>query len=264
MKNLLVFLFLLLSFSSSYAGVQDSVGVEKKGDKYFIKHKMEAKETLFALSRKYNVPVNEIKEANPGLDINDISIGQVIYVPAKNYKEPASKASAGTHMVQPKETLYGLSKQYKVSVKDIEKANPELSEKGLQVGMVLIIPTTSSGGTIYTPAVVKPKPAPKPKLPATLPSSNEKVEKIKESGVAEPSYASGEGIELFAFHRTAPVGTIIQVINEATDQQVFVRVVGGLQNVSSETVLIQLSPKAIEKLKGSDKKFKVKLYYFAE
>lgn len=264
MKNILAFLIVLLSVTASYAEIKDSVGVEKKGGKYFIKHQMESKETLFALSRKYNVPVNEIKEANPGVDITDISIGQVIYVPAKNYKGPEPKRSANTHVVRPKETLYGLSRTYDVSVKDLEKANPDLKEKGLQIGMVLVIP--SGPGNTTKVAVVEPKQAPKPKrIPAKLPSTNEKVEKIKETGYAESASSSGEGIELFAFHKTAGVGTIIQVENEDSGQQVFVRVVGTLRSPSSETVLIQLSPKALSKLKASSgSKFKVKLYYFSE
>lgn len=38
------------------AARRDSVGTEQKNGKLFVKHKVEPKETLYALSRKYGVP----------------------------------------------------------------------------------------------------------------------------------------------------------------------------------------------------------------
>lgn len=61
-------------------------------------------------------------------------------------------AQQRTHTVQPKETIYGISKQYNVSQEDLKRANPFLNERGLQIGDVLVIPggaeTSNADGRI--------------------------------------------------------------------------------------------------------------------
>ncbi len=49
-------------------------------------------------------------------------------------------AGPRTHTVQPKETLYGITKQYGIAAAELVAANPTL-EQGLKVGMVLTIPS---------------------------------------------------------------------------------------------------------------------------
>lgn len=44
------------------------------------------------------------------------------------------------HEVQPKETVYGISKQYGITQEELKSANPFLEERGLQIGDVLLIP----------------------------------------------------------------------------------------------------------------------------
>ena len=309
MKKTLIFLLLLFgAFVSAQASVLDSVGVEKKGDAYFIQHKMEAKETLYALSRRYSATVDEIKKANPGVNINDIGIGQIILVPAKNYKpKPAATAVSSAvpasgkkvHKVEPKETLFALSQKYGVTVDELKKANPALNEKGLQVGMELVIPGKATSAVAVTetkkpepepaakpaqntnaatgttpaatpkpattaPVAVKPKSEPLPArlTPTDLPSKNNKIEKINENGMAETAPARQDAPDFFAYHKTAPVGTIILVVNDQNNQNAYVRVIGTLINPSSETSVIQLSPKAMERIKAGETKTKVSLSYF--
>ncbi len=301
MKKALIFLSLLCAFVSSQASVLDSVGVEKKGDTYFIQHKMEAKETLYALSRRYNATVDEIKKANPGVNINDIGIGQIILVPAKNYKPAAASSSAPVsgkkiHKVEPKETLFALSQKYGVTVDELKKANPALNEKGLQVGMELVIPGKSAPSAVAATETRKPEPAPAVKpaqststgtapaatpkpvtaaaekqksepaparlTPTDLPSKNNKIEKVNENGLAENAPARQDAPDFFAYHKTAPVGTIIHVVNDQNNQNAYVRVIGPLKDPSSETAIIQLSPKAMERIKAGDTKAKVSLSYF--
>jgi LysM repeat protein len=335
MKNslhLLFFLFLFIIFSSQ-ASVLDSLGVEKKNGKTFIKHKIDPKETIYALSRKYGVTVAEIKEANPGVDFASLNIGDIVYVPSKNTSEKTTaakpsepvkqeapvksqNAAAGkTHKVQPKETLFALAKKYDLSVDELKKANPEL-DKGLQVGMILEIPqkgvAQSTGAKSGKPekldvedgpakpqfkddapvkreepkkddvvkkeepkkteqsapkaepvavkAEAKPEAAPvkRTSVPAEIPASNSKIEKIKESGMAEAAPSRSEGPDFYALHKTAPVGTIIQVINEENNQTAFVRVVG----TSNSAAIIQLSPKTLQRLNVKGDKVKVVLSYF--
>lgn len=126
-----------------------------------ISHTVAPKETLYSISRKYNVPVDEIKSSNEKLLINGLKIGQVITIPSTKVSasnnvvssviEPLSSVSKVvvpqdqvavnniTHKVEPKETLYSLSKKYNVTVDEIKQQNKELLQKGLQVGQLLTI-----------------------------------------------------------------------------------------------------------------------------
>ena len=134
-------LFLFLNTQVSQAGVQDSIGVEKKDGKRFVLHRLDAKETLYALSRKYGVSVDEIKKANTDVNLNELKVGQVVRVPSpeKTTNATVGKGSSSTHIVIPGETLYSIAKKYNVSVEDMKKMNPSAAS-GLSIGDELQIP----------------------------------------------------------------------------------------------------------------------------
>ncbi|MCZ6899056.1 MAG: muramidase-2 precursor, partial [Bacteroidetes bacterium] len=65
-----------------------------------------------------------------------------------------------------------------------------------------------------------------------------------------------------ALHRTAPVGTIIQIKNEMNDMRVFVRVVGKFPDTgNNEKLLIKISKAAYQRLGVIDSRFPVVLSY---
>jgi len=110
-------------------------------------HKLAKGETLYALSKKYKVSLEDIKKANPGMG-DDLDIGQEIKIPLAgktNSKEEAKdekedfKGEFFVHKLKSGETLSALSKKYKVGLDKIKKANPGLSDK-LDVGDEIKIP----------------------------------------------------------------------------------------------------------------------------
>lgn len=109
-----------------------------------FQHTVAPKETWYALSRLYNVPVKSIIEANPGVDT--LRIGQKVVIPPA--KKPAAETQARpgfvTHQVAPQETLYGISAWYKISVDELIKINPEL-KNGLKSGQLIYVPDAKSG-----------------------------------------------------------------------------------------------------------------------
>jgi LysM repeat protein len=115
----------------------------KKGtnaENYFL-YTVKSKETLYGISKKYGVEIEEIKSLNPGMGAS-VAEGQSIKIPHK--KEPGKSESAEQsgqqfmHTVQAGETLYSISRIYDVSVNDIKTANPTLNES-LNVGQEIII-----------------------------------------------------------------------------------------------------------------------------
>jgi len=129
MRELLtISLVFILSFNKITA--QDSI----------IEHKIQKGETAYFIAQKYKVSVDEIYKLNPESQ-NGIKDNQVLKIPIHNSENTTSKQQ--THIVAPKETLFGLSKQYHVSVEAIQNANQEILASGLQIGQELIIPQNS-------------------------------------------------------------------------------------------------------------------------
>lgn len=174
--------FLLITFSSiaSENANVDSVGVERVGDKTFILHSVEPKETLFGISRRYAAPVSEIIESNEALK-QGLKIGQTIRVPYIAKSEIPRGASL--HKVVPGETLFSISKAYGVSVSEVMNWN-ELKGNDLSVGQSLII---NKPEAVVTPtkveAVVQEKPKPQVEVATTtVPVKTAEIEapKVKE------------------------------------------------------------------------------------
>lgn len=142
-----------------------------------VEHEVAAKETLYGLSKKYNTSIDKIKEANPAIETEGLKIGLKLIIPtgeskvdavaskkeekpiqkevvAKKeevkkiekapvvQKEEVKEASISgeqiVHEVQPKETKYGISKKYGVSIAELESLNPEI-KNGLAVGVKLLV-----------------------------------------------------------------------------------------------------------------------------
>lgn len=113
----------------------DSLGVETINGQTFVIHRVEEKETLFAISRRYHTTVTDILRYNASAS-SGLEIGQILKVP---YLPPARKPAGGlVHVVAPKETLYSISRVYQVSVDDLKQWN-NLSDNALTIGQELVI-----------------------------------------------------------------------------------------------------------------------------
>jgi LysM repeat protein len=111
-----------------------------------VTHKVSKGETITQIAKLYNVTPQDIYKLNPDAQ-NGIQEEAVLLIPndksfSYNFKKKLAPvvSISKKHEVLPKETLYGISKLYNVSVSDIEIANSELLKAGIQSGQVLIIP----------------------------------------------------------------------------------------------------------------------------
>lgn len=129
------------------------------GGKRFTVHRVEAGQTLFALSRAYAVPVEALLEANPDAR-EGLAIGQEVLVPVdavmkKEVRSAPVMLSDGElrHTVQKKETLFGIARAYGVDVNALLERNPQ-AQTGLREGDTVIIPVAAADAT--TTAVNRP------------------------------------------------------------------------------------------------------------
>jgi peptidoglycan endopeptidase LytE len=112
-------------------------------------HEVASKETLWGISKKYNVSVDDLKKANPSLETEGLKIGQQIIIPSNNVVSINEKpVEAVTEVVstdvefyrevKAKETKYGISKEYGITVAELERQNPSIKGK-VPVGYLLKI-----------------------------------------------------------------------------------------------------------------------------
>ena len=133
------------------------------------KHTVASGESFYVIAKKYNISVEELKKANPQVENDKLDIKDVVFIPGtenivvkdkkvkeekKKEKENSAieddvvasvqdKSNSGNennllHEVLPKETKYGISKRYGISIAELEKLNPQLTN-GLEVGQQLVI-----------------------------------------------------------------------------------------------------------------------------
>lgn len=115
---------------------------QKTNQEQQITHVVGEKETLYGLSKKYNVSVEAIQNANPIL-ASGLQVGQELIIPQSASNLPKTEiaaASKRTHLVVAKESLFSIARQYNVSVQDLENLNKELLQNGLQIGQTIAIP----------------------------------------------------------------------------------------------------------------------------
>ena len=125
-------------------------------------HIVESGESLYKIAKKYDISLEKLKELNPDIKPETIQIGDKIVIVAKKEiskpkkQQPLEEVKTDiipinkdanlcidelgnqVHTVSKGETLYKLSKKYKVSVRDLEEMNPEIVAN-LPIGYEVIV-----------------------------------------------------------------------------------------------------------------------------
>ena len=110
--------------------------VQAAAQEYFM-HTVTQGQGLYSISRMYGVTEDEIIKLNPGSE-KVIRAGEQLRIP--NRKQPTS---GKFHTIQKGETLYRLSVENRISVKELCDANPGLSAQNFKIGQVITIPAPS-------------------------------------------------------------------------------------------------------------------------
>lgn len=118
-------------------------------------HTVQAKETVYGISKQYGVSQEELYKANPKIEKNGIHPGDLIVIPGKGTTttKPTETNTTTTPSnvntsddnyqyitIEPKETVYNLTKKYKISEETLNSLNPQIKERGLEVGDVIKLP----------------------------------------------------------------------------------------------------------------------------
>lgn len=140
----IVFLLAVVCLGTQ-ASAQDKPGVHKiNGKKYYL-HVVEQGNTLYGISKQYGISIDDLQRENATALREGLKVNQTLLIPV----EDASKEVIGVveqqqghivHKVQPKETLYSISKQYNTTLEVILEANPGIRDEGLKADTEIHIP----------------------------------------------------------------------------------------------------------------------------
>jgi LysM repeat protein len=151
--KILAFIALMFAVVGVY-GQEPQIEIKKTTEKilvdgkiYYV-HVIQQGQTMYSVSKAYNVTLQEIAAANPGINVAQVKVGQAIKIPAQpSQQEPVAETVVPDledddfvyHQVKQGQTLYSVSKKYNVPIEIIFSYNPE-AEQGLKAGTVLRIP----------------------------------------------------------------------------------------------------------------------------
>jgi len=100
------------------------------------RHRVAAKETVYAVSRLYGVPVQSLIRVNRLQPPYSLRIGQDLRLPTQR-----------THLVARGETVYGIARQYGVSLKELVSLNGVGKPYIVKVGETLLLPDSEPDRT---------------------------------------------------------------------------------------------------------------------
>lgn len=119
-----------------------------------FRHIVAQGETIYSISKKYNVSVGSLRAVNPGLEAT-LEIGDRLRVPKaqtidnndevvvfEDEKPQEQEPKNFQHRVRKKETLYSISRQYGVTIQEIYAQNPGLTSS-IRYGQIIEVPRSS-------------------------------------------------------------------------------------------------------------------------
>lgn len=145
MKRLYFLIISLFIITTTFAQ-NDTLSIQKSTDKvmigrqiYYV-HIVKKGETLFSISRAYEISQKDIAKENPEIFLG-LQVGQALKIPVSSddNTEKKDKKSYTYHKVKKGQTLYSLSKKYNVTQEDIIVCNPTV-RYGINIDQVIKIP----------------------------------------------------------------------------------------------------------------------------
>lgn len=153
--KLVIVVLIAVAFGMSAQQGVEQLPVTEVGGRLMHYYEVQPKETLYSLSHKLGVEQEYIEQYNPTVR-DGLKAFMTLYFPATECAEGRTI----THIVEKKETIYGLSKLLGVSPEMLIEQNPQIAD-GLRAGQTITV-TLPGGEPAAQPceADAAPKPAP--------------------------------------------------------------------------------------------------------
>ncbi len=152
------FIHILCLLTALFVG-SIALTAQTTGSNGFFLHTVTKGQSLYSISRMYNVSVDDIVRLNPGSN-EKIRTGETLKIPQAT---DTNKHAPQYHTIQAGETLYQLTVKYGITAQAICAANPGLSASNFRIGQVIVIPAQTSEAaqdtktTVTAPSTEKKK-----------------------------------------------------------------------------------------------------------
>lgn len=176
-------------------------------------------DTPYNISKKYGITVDELLKWNPKVKDGKLAIGDVITVKtgtanAVATKTPAASTSSqtGKIILQPKQTVYGITKQYRISETELRKLNPEL-DSHLKIGDEITLPLDSIKKYGGNQAVATTATKPMETVTETAPVNNSKT-KMDSGNERSSAGNSHSNQDEYATYTVEQGDTVFSIVNK--------------------------------------------------
>ncbi len=213
----------------------------------YILHTVDEGETLYAISRTYGVPVDQLQQRNQ-LTTASLQFGQQLIIRERNETSnqvassegASSKGASSDRMAPPAPVASNEAAPVAAAERANQPPSPNLSKTA----------ALAAERSRFT------------RIKKQEETALEETEAVSELGFASVIQGGGATKKYLALHRSAPVGTVLRVRNEMNEMSVFVRVVGKLPDTGvNNKISIRLTPAAYDKLGGINERFPVEISY---
>lgn len=281
---LLVALVFLLSFGCSFLGATgdstrfllptDSIVIQedRMANRLYFHHRLEDGQSLYGVARFYGLRLDDLYFLNPLLR-GEYNTGDLVRIPIPTVavKDYVPYDSIDYYVpifyVMPRgQTLFGLThRTLKLPSEEVLYANnPGLSVNSLKVGQYLFIGWLSIQG--ITAEMQGEVEDPYVKMNTGLRQLWQGVSQGKRLTVSAGKAAwtkDGDRRKFMALHRTAPLNSILEVMDKRTGKVLYCRVVGRIpEQVYDYNVKVVLSPLLVRAFGVHDRFFYVQVKHY--
>lgn len=109
-----------------------------------VQHVVKRGETVYSISRLYNIPVETIYKLCPQAK-SGLKAGDVVNLSQKPIDEKPIKGSYIFYTIKPGDTLYSVAKTYGTTVESIMRNNPGIYDKSFKADETIKVPVDGSG-----------------------------------------------------------------------------------------------------------------------
>ena len=154
------------------------------------KHKVIKGDNPYNIAKKYGMSLDELYSLNPKVKAGTFNIGDIVAVKGSakavansTIAKTENSGKIGKIVLKPKQTIYGITKQYHISEAELRKLNPEL-DSNMKIGSEIALPLANiqkyadSETTAFASAV--PDVAPAEKAPVVSTSIDENSYLVQE------------------------------------------------------------------------------------
>jgi LysM repeat protein len=240
-----------------------------------MKHTVEAGQTLYFISKKYNLSISDLRLANPAI-LDDLIIKpeQSLLIPKQNIPVKIDDSDYKVHIVKTKETLFSISQQYGLKVADLIAMN-NLDNPNINIGQELKIQRLSiNDQAIFIKPALTVQELEELKNPTGVKESEVKLNEdlalykqlfesyntnanilMKDKGIGNYLDGSSSGAYLAMVNNVAS-GQIIKVRNLMNNKVIYLKVVGDVSKQDADkNVSIKISKSAANDLNIIEDRF---------